>query len=136
MGGGGGGGNLNNTTSNGTFSGTMNGVGIDSNSSGLLLSPSKHEHRKLISESLQLTENPRANRILSYQQSQRPITTSGLMEINQSNPLKVIYSSSSGRMPSTSKNNTRYIPSAPDRILDAPDIINDYCKSQQNFHDV
>nr|CAD7196005.1 unnamed protein product [Timema douglasi] len=39
------------------------------------------------------------------------------------NPLKVVYSHS--KTPST-KSSSRYIPQAPDRILDAPDILDDY----------
>lgn len=34
------------------------------------------------------------------------------------------------KVPSTVKNTTRYIPQAPDRILDAPDILDDYCELQ------
>lgn len=88
------------------------------------MTPSKFEHRKLISASLQLNENSRSNRILSYQQ-QKPVV-SGAIDIS-SNPLKVI-SSSGMKTPMAGKHGTRYIPAAPDRILDAPDIINDYCK--------
>lgn len=32
------------------------------------------------------------------------------------------------KAPSTVKASKRYIPQAADRILDAPDIIDDYCK--------
>ncbi|KAG5679733.1 hypothetical protein PVAND_009278 [Polypedilum vanderplanki] len=39
------------------------------------------------------------------------------------NPLKVIYSV---KTPMSSKSGTRYIPTNPERILDAPDISNDY----------
>lgn len=41
------------------------------------------------------------------------------------NPLRVIYSI---KTPMSSRSSTRYIPSSPERILDAPDIINDYCE--------
>lgn len=40
------------------------------------------------------------------------------------NPLRVIYSQA--KVPSSLKASTRYIPQGPDRILDAPDIIDDY----------
>uniref|UniRef100_A0A6M2DIJ8 Putative anaphase promoting complex cdc20 cdh1 and ama1 subunit n=1 Tax=Xenopsylla cheopis TaxID=163159 RepID=A0A6M2DIJ8_XENCH len=40
------------------------------------------------------------------------------------NPLKVVYSQT--RTPASAKAGTRYIPHAPDRILDAPEIIDDY----------
>ncbi|XP_013173335.1 PREDICTED: cell division cycle protein 20 homolog [Papilio xuthus] len=40
------------------------------------------------------------------------------------NRLRVVYSQA--KVPSTVKNNTRYIPQAPERILDAPDILDDY----------
>lgn len=41
------------------------------------------------------------------------------------NPLKVLYSQT--KTPASVKASTRYIPQAPDRILDAPEIIDDYC---------
>ncbi|CAG4930584.1 unnamed protein product [Colias eurytheme] len=40
------------------------------------------------------------------------------------NRLRVVYSQA--KVPSSVKNTTRYIPQLPDRILDAPDIIDDY----------
>lgn len=42
------------------------------------------------------------------------------------NPLKVVYSQSKKQM--STKGASRYIPQAPDRILDAPEIVDDYCK--------
>lgn len=42
------------------------------------------------------------------------------------NRLKVLYSQKA--TPGSSKRTCRYIPSLPDRILDAPEIRNDYCK--------
>jgi hypothetical protein len=43
------------------------------------------------------------------------------------NDLRVLYCQN--KTPGTStKKNSRYIPSAPERILDAPDLIDDYCK--------
>jgi cell division cycle 20, cofactor of APC complex len=39
------------------------------------------------------------------------------------NPLRVVYSV---KTPSSTKSGTRYIPTNPERILDAPDIVNDY----------
>ena len=43
------------------------------------------------------------------------------------NNLKVLYSSS--KTPASSRKTTRHIPQVPERILDAPEIIDDYCKS-------
>lgn len=42
------------------------------------------------------------------------------------NHLKVVYTQT--KTPASIKHTSRYIPSAPDRILDAPDICDDYCK--------
>lgn len=42
------------------------------------------------------------------------------------NRLKVLYSQKA--TPGSSRKTCRYIPSLPDRILDAPEIRNDYCK--------
>lgn len=41
------------------------------------------------------------------------------------NALKVVYSQS--KTPMNVRGATRYIPHAPDRILDAPEIVDDYC---------
>lgn len=56
-------------------------------------------------------------RILSYQ-----IKAPAAPETHQ-NPLKIVYSS---KTPMSTKSSSRYINQTPERILDAPDIINDY----------
>lgn len=56
-------------------------------------------------------------RILTYQ-TKAPAAPDSHM-----NPLRVVYSV---KTPSSSKSGSRYIPTAAERILDAPDIINDY----------
>ncbi|PSN50320.1 Cell division cycle protein 20 [Blattella germanica] len=48
------------------------------------------------------------------------------------NPLRVVYSLS--KTPGASKNSTRYVPQTPDRILDAPDIIDDYFALNTNVY--
>lgn len=58
-------------------------------------------------------------RVVSYK-NKAPPPPEGHM-----NNLKVVYTSSAFK-PSTAKKTNRYIPSQPERILDAPDIINDY----------
>ena len=57
------------------------------------------------------------SKILSYQHK-APVASDA-----QSNGLKVLYSHTQSPL---SKTSTRHIPQAPDRILDAPDIVNDY----------
>ena len=59
-------------------------------------------------------------RVLSYQ-NKAPPPPEGYM-----NPLKVMYSQT--KTPSSTKSSSRYIPQSPERILDAPDIVDDYCK--------
>lgn len=70
-----------------------------------------------------LTENMHGDlknkRILSFQNKAPAAPDSHL------NPLRVVYSI---RTPISGKSGNRYIPPTPERILDAPDIINDYCK--------
>lgn len=56
-------------------------------------------------------------RILAYQ-TKAPAAPDSHM-----NPLRVVYSV---KTPMSTKSGTRYIPTNPERILDAPDIINDY----------
>ncbi|GAB0088437.1 hypothetical protein DMENIID0001_028540 [Sergentomyia squamirostris] len=75
------------------------------------------EQRRLLAETLQGESS--SQRILSYQ-----IKAPSAPDSHQ-NPLKVVYST---KTPVSTKSGTRYIPHAPERILDAPDIINDYCE--------
>jgi cell division cycle 20, cofactor of APC complex len=56
-------------------------------------------------------------RILSFQTKAPAAPDSHL------NPLRVVYSV---KTPMSTKSGTRFIPTSPERILDAPDIINDY----------
>lgn len=78
---------------------------------------SDSDRQKLISEAMQLGDlNTR--RIFSFQDKAPAAPES------HQNPLKVVYSI---KTPMSTKSGTRYIPSSPERILDAPDIINDYC---------
>jgi cell division cycle protein 20 (cofactor of APC complex) len=88
---------------------------MDTNSS-TAMSPQKIEHQKKMALNLCGTDMEQC-KILSYQKK-APIASDGY-----SNGLKVLYSHSQSPI---SKSNTRHIPQAPDRILDAPDIVNDY----------
>lgn len=79
-----------------------------------------NDRQKYIAEAMQVGDvNQR--RIFSFQEKAPPAPDS------HQNPLRVVYSI---KTPMTNKSGTRYIPSSPERILDAPDIINDYCKWQ------
>lgn len=78
--------------------------------------PSKSEHQRLLTETLP-GGDLNQKRILSYQ-IKAPAAPESHM-----NPMRVIYSV---KTPMSTKSGTRYIPNAPERILDAPDIINDY----------
>ena len=80
-----------------------------------LMSPTKREYQRAVQENLGI--DLANTRVLSYQ-SKPPSAPEG-----HSNSLKILYSSS--KTPSTKKT-TRHIPQAPERILDAPDIMNDY----------
>lgn len=77
-----------------------------------------NDRQKLISEAMQVGDvNQR--RIFSFQDKAPPAPDS------HQNPLRVVYSI---KTPMSTKSGSRYIPSSPERILDAPDIINDYCE--------
>nr|XP_014096792.2 cell division cycle protein 20 homolog [Bactrocera oleae] len=78
--------------------------------------PSKVERQKLISDSLQIGDT-KSTRILCYQNKAPAAPES------HQNPLKVVYSINT---PLSTKSGSRFIPTTSDRILDAPDIINDY----------
>lgn len=85
------------------------------------MTPAKAERQKLISDSMHVAGGDGASkgtRILSYQNKAPAAPESHI------NPLKVVYST---KTPISTKSGSRYIPTSSDRILDAPDIINDYC---------
>ncbi|XP_015515119.1 cell division cycle protein 20 homolog isoform X2 [Neodiprion pinetum] len=84
---------------------------------GETISPSKREMQRLIGENLH-GGDINSMRVLSYQ-NKAPAPPEGYQ-----NPLRVVYSQT--KTPASVKASTRYIPQAPDRILDAPDIIDDY----------
>ncbi|KAG8315611.1 ubiquitin-protein transferase activating protein [Homalodisca vitripennis] len=84
------------------------------------LSPTQMEMQKAMSENLHGRDISNT-RVLAFQKK-APAPPEGY-----TNPLKVVYSQS--KTPMSSKGATRYIPQAPDRILDAPEIVDDYCKS-------
>lgn len=81
------------------------------------LSPSLQDKQRAMSENL-LGHDIEKARILAYQKK-APAPPEGY-----TNPLKVVYSST--KAPLSAKSASRYIPQAPDRILDAPDIVDDY----------
>lgn len=78
----------------------------------------QNDLQKMITENLQ-GGDIKNRKIFSYQDK-----APAAPEFHQ-NPLRVVYSV---KTPMSTKSGTRFIPSSPDRILDAPDIINDYCK--------
>ncbi|XP_017889126.1 cell division cycle protein 20 homolog [Ceratina calcarata] len=81
------------------------------------VSPYKKEMQRLIGENLHGGDFNQM-RVLSYQ-NKAPAPPEGYL-----NPLRVVYSQS--KTPASVKASTRYIPQAPDRILDAPEIVDDY----------
>ncbi|XP_076658822.1 cell division cycle 20 protein fzy isoform X2 [Halictus rubicundus] len=81
------------------------------------ISPSKREMQRLMSENLHGGDINNM-RVLSYQ-NKAPAPPEGYQ-----NPLRVVYSQS--KTPASVKASTRYIPQTPDRILDAPEIVDDY----------
>jgi len=79
------------------------------------MSPSKREYRRVVQENLGADLS--TTRVLAFQ-TKPPAAPEG-----HSNNLKILYSCSKS---SSTKKVTRHIPQVPERILDAPDIINDY----------
>lgn len=49
--------------------------------------------------------------------------------LGHANALKILYSST--KNPGSTKKASRHIPQAPERILDAPEILDDYCKQNK-----
>ncbi|ALC39757.1 fzy [Drosophila busckii] len=86
------------------------------NDNNVQASAHKGERQKLISEVAQIGDN-KGGRILCYQ-NKAPAAPE-----THTNPLKVVYAL---KTPISTKSGSRYIPTTPERILDAPDFINDY----------
>lgn len=80
-------------------------------------SPSMKEFQKIVYDLR--GEDITNQKILSYRKK-APVAPDGYL-----NPMRVLYSTTKTPT-STSKKGARYIPTAPDRILDAPDILDDY----------
>ena len=81
-----------------------------------MLSPTKREYQRIMKDNL--AGELSSTRVLSYQAK-----PSGPPD-SHSNNLKILYSASKSQQ--STKKVARHIPQAPERILDAPDIINDY----------
>ena len=79
------------------------------------MSPTKREYQRVLKENL--GSDLATTRVLSYQ------TKPPAAPESHSNNLKILYSSGKSQ---AVKKFTRHIPQVPERILDAPDIINDY----------
>jgi len=81
------------------------------------MSPSKREYQRVMAENLGV-QNLNTTKVLAYQAKPPAAPES------HSNNLKILYSS--GKNSLSTKKTVRHIPQAPERILDAPDILNDY----------
>ncbi|XP_065221940.1 cell division cycle protein 20 homolog [Planococcus citri] len=81
------------------------------------LDPTQKERQQILTENM-TGYNLSGTRILEYQRK-APAPPEGYQ-----NALKVVYSTS--KTPMSTKATSRYIPHAPERILDAPDILDDY----------
>lgn len=88
----------------------------NSNENDSNIKTSSEEKTKAISEAIHGMDISK-KRILAFQ-SKAPAPPDSHL-----NPMRVVFSA---KTPSSSKSGSRYIPSNPERILDAPDIINDY----------
>ena len=78
-------------------------------------SPSKDEYKKLLAASLNVAD---ASRILAFKQK-APAPPAG-----HENNLATLYTNNLGQAPS--RKHFRHVPSTQDRILDAPDLVDDY----------
>ena len=84
-----------------------------------VLSPSKEEYNKQLAENLLSDSNGTNSKILAFK-SKAPAPPSGF-----ENPMSAVYTSNSGAA-IKAKRQLRHIPQAPERILDAPELLDDY----------
>lgn len=80
-----------------------------------LTTPQKQEYKRLLAASMNVGE---ANRILTFKQKAPPPPDGHV------NSLSGLYNQNVGAAPA--RKNTRFIPQTQDRILDAPDLLDDY----------
>ena len=85
------------------------------NTTDTVMSAAEYEKRKMMEENLNPGDH---SRILSFK-SKAPVAKDGHL-----NNMKVLYSTGKPAAPKAA--NIRNIPSAPDKILDAPDMRNDF----------
>jgi hypothetical protein len=83
------------------------------------------EFNKLVASNL--GEDLASSRVLAYKQK-APTPADGM----SASSLRVLYSASQGKKEIAAKP-MRHIPSAPLRVLDAPDLMDDYCKPHYPF---
>lgn len=95
----------------------------DNTNNGQQQNQQQSEHQKLMADTLQ-GGDVNARRIFAYKEK-----APAAPDFHQ-NPLRVVYSV---KTPMSTKSGSRYIPRSPERILDAPDIINDYCMNSCFF---
>jgi cell division cycle protein 20 (cofactor of APC complex) len=102
---------------------TRSGLDFDSfqNDENHLQTTGSNEFNNLITSNL-VPEDLSSSRVLAYKQK-APIPAD-----SHQNSLKVLYSASSSLPKKEAFKPTRHLPSAPVRVLDAPDLMDDYCK--------
>jgi len=82
-----------------------------------MMSPSKRDYQRVLQENLSIPDQS-TTRILSY--NNKPVSAPD----EHANNLKVLYSAF--KHPASTRKTSRHIPQAAERILDAPEILNDY----------
>ncbi|XP_024364758.1 cell division cycle 20.2, cofactor of APC complex [Physcomitrium patens] len=90
------------------------------NSSMDVISPSRDEYKKQLAESLLNNNGQKQSRILAFK-SKPPPPPEGLLNNN-----RTLYSQNVGAAQFKPKKMFRHIPQAPERTLDAPDMVDDY----------
>ena len=102
---------------------TRSGLDFDSfqNDENQLQATGGNEFNNLITSNL-VPEDLSSSRVLAYKQK------APILADSHQNSLKVLYSASSSAPKKEAVKPTRHIPSAPVRVLDAPDLMDDYCK--------
>ncbi|GAQ84943.1 Anaphase promoting complex Cdc20 subunits [Klebsormidium nitens] len=84
------------------------------------LSPTKEEYKRQLAGSLLRTDESEQCRILAFKHK-APAPPEGHV-----NPMRVLYSQNMDPAVRPAKKAFRHIPSAPERILDAPELVDDY----------
>ena len=88
------------------------------------MSPAKEDYRKALRQTILSRESPKRVLMVSTPETSKRLSTEAAF--NNPSPNQADSQNAGGAEPSKRKRPARFIPKSPDKILDAPDLVDDY----------